>query len=299
MKIFNDNYFIKKIKKICEFKIDQSIKNFTSIKIGGTANIAYPKNVKQLKKLITFLKKNKKKYMVIGNGTNLVFSDKKHEVILISLKHFKNIKQNDNRVIIASGVSLFYLCQFCQINSLGGAEFLYGIPGSVGGAIKMNAGAFDKEIKNIVLRVWVLKDDKVSVLSLNQCKFDYRHSIFFDKNYIILKVELNLIKKDCLLIKHEMNDILQTRHSIQPYNTLNAGSIFKKCNNESAGKYIDNLGLKGYKIGDIQISDRHANFFVNCGNAKFYDFENMVNEVKTLVKKIYGINLNLEVIVIK
>lgn len=297
------NYY-RILRKICNTRENVNLKDYCSIKIGGVGRyVCFPRTVRQVKKLAKFLIKTKTKYYILGNGTNIIFEDGGYSGVLICLKNMNRIIIKNGKVSAYAGANLFYLNQICANGGYSGLEFSYGIPGTIGGAVCMNAGAYGKEMKDIVKYVWVLKNGTVQKLSKKDLNFGYRTSILQNSKMIVLKVQLKLkqikgihktTQNDQILQK--MQQIMQKRLQTQPYGTLNSGSIFKKTQNESAGKYIDKLGLKGVKIEYIQISQIHANFFINLGNATSENLHKVINLTKEKVKKEFGIILEQEVI---
>ena len=287
----------KKISKICNWEKNQDLKQYCSIKIGGSADyICFPKSVRQVKKLVCFLTKLKIKYFIIGNGTNLIFSSKGYNGVIICLKILNRILIKDNTLTCYAGASLFYVNQICEKIGLSGLEFSYGIPGTVGGATVMNCGAFNGEMKDVIKSVLVLKGNKISYLKKEQINFSYRKTSLLNNGYVVLKATFKLKKEQSEIIKQRQQEILSKRINSQPYGTLNAGSVFKRKNGESAGKYIDKLGLKGVKIGDVEISTKHANFFINKNNATSDDVANAVSFVKEKVKNEFNLSLEEEII---
>lgn len=297
----------RNLSRICETKRNVDLREYCSIKIGGMGRfVCFPKTVSQVKKLIMFLTKTKVKYYVLGNGTNIIFEDVGYSGVLICLKKMNRVVIKNENVSAYAGANLFYLNQLCAYAGLSGLEFSYGIPGSVGGAVCMNAGAFGGEMKDVVKFVWVLKNGRVQKLKSEELKFGYRTSILQKNKMIVLKVQFRLKQesKDNLgqniaknnNILQNMQQILQKRLTSQPYGTLNAGSIFKKTHNESAGKYIDKLGLKGVTIEHIQISQIHANFFINLGGATSKNMHKVIDITKEKVQNEFGVILEQEVI---
>lgn len=298
------NYFYL-LSKICDTKQNVNLQKYCSIKIGGIGKyVCFPKTIRQVKKLFNFLENNKINYYILGNGTNIVFEDSGYSGVLICLKKLNKVYFKNNKVTVYAGANLFYLNQLCLKANYSGLEFSYGIPGTVGGAVCMNAGAFGGEMKDIVKYVWVLKNGRVVKLQKKDLEFGYRTSILQkNKKIIVLKVQLCLTQENICenttqnnKILQKMQEIMQKRLKSQPYGTLNAGSIFKKTQNESAGKYIDKLGLKGVKIEHIQISQIHANFFINLGKATSKNLHNVIDLTKEKVQNKFGIILEQEVI---
>lgn len=288
---------LKKLKCICETKVNVSLKDYCSIKIGGVGKfICFPKSVRQVKRVINLLNRYSIQYYILGNGTNIVFEDAGYSGVLVSLKKMKRINVKGENLCAYAGASLFYINQLCAKCGLSGLEFSFGIPGTVGGAVRMNAGCFGGEIKDVVSYVWVLVNGRIKKLTKREMHFSYRSSIISASNTIVLKVQFKLKRKIEALILEKMQGNMQKRLSTQPYGTLNAGSIFKKTKNESAGKYIDKLGLKGVIIGDIQISPKHANFFINLGNGSSKDLHLLIDQTRQNVYNSFGESLEQEVI---
>ncbi len=291
MEIYN------KLSKICKTKENVNLKNMCSMHIGGVGKyVCYPHNVKQLKKLNKFLIKNHIEHFIVGNGTNIIFEDGGYFGVLICLKEINKVKIKKRKVFADAGVNITALGGMLASNGLSGLEWAYGIPGTVGGAVIMNAGAYGVEIKNVVKNIWVLRRGRVKKIKAKKAHFDYRNSIFKHNGDIILKAGFNLIYGDPAVIQKKQNELLAYRKVCQPYGTFNAGSIFKKTINGSAGKTIDKQGLKSVKIGDMRISEKHANFFINQGNATSEDLHKLINYVKSKVKEETGVILEEEII---
>ena len=294
MKIYN------KLSKICKTEQNVNLKNLCSMHVGGIGKyICYPSTIKQVKKLIRYLTKHKIQHYIIGNGTNIIFEDSGYNGVLVSLKNLNEIKIKDNTLICLAGANLFAVNIFCRKNNLSGLEWSYGIPASVGGAVYMNAGAYGSEMKDVIKYVWALNKGKIVKYKLEQMNFSYRNSIFQQNSNIILKVEFLLNKDGSKNIEERQNNYFNQRKALQPYGTYNCGSVFKKTVDGSAGKTIDKLGLKNVKIGQIQISQKHANFFVNLGNGTSKDLRNLIDQTKQIVKDKTGLELEEEVIFVE
>ena len=291
--------FLKNLK-ITDAKVfyDYDIKNLTSFKIGGKAKyFVIVKNTKTLIKLL----KHCKKYFILGGGTNVLFSDKNYNGTIIKLEgSFKKIRVTKNYITCGSGASLFEINKIAKNNSLSGIEFSYGIPGTIGGAIFGNAGAFDDEILNYVTEVKILKNNKV--FWTKNFSHSYRKSCFQDDNSIILsaKIMLNYGNKNLIDAMQKAN--LLKRINSQPYGKPCAGSVFKREINDGKiifpAKIIDTLGLKGVTIGGAMISTKHAGFIVNGNNAKFKDVIKLIKHVKKIVYKNYNLKLKEEIIIV-
>lgn len=286
-----------KLNKICETKQNVCLKSLCSIHIGGVGDyVCYPSSIKQLKKIIKFVNKAKIKYYVIGNGTNIIFEDCGFSGVIICLRKMCASKVKGTIIYAEAGLNLFALNYICKTEGLGGLEWSYGIPASVGGAVCMNAGAYNYEMKDFIKDVWILKNGKVKKIANTKMGFEYRTSAIKNSVHVVLKASFKLKKEDSLKIEEKQKQIFAYRKCCQPYGTYNSGSIFKKTDGISAGKTIDKLGLKNVKIGDIQISPIHANFFINLQNGKSEDLHKLINFVKCEAKQKEGVILEEEVI---
>ena len=271
----------------------------TSFKIGGPADIFVAVNtIEELKNTLNIAQTNKIPVTCIGNGTNLLVKDKGIRGITIKL-NFKNIKINGEEIEVGSGMQLPILAKTAYENSLSGLEFASGIPGTVGGAVKMNAGAYGGEFKDIVIETTYLDSEQnLKNIQNKEHKFSYRYSIFDETNDIIISTKLKLKKGNKEFIKSKMEEFSLKRKEKQPINFPNAGSVFKRKNEYIPAEIIDKCGLKGYNIGNAYVSKLHAGFIVNKGNATAQDVLNLIEHIKNVVKEKYYINLELEIKVI-
>ena len=271
-----------------------NLKDYCTFKIGGNGKvIVFPRNVYELKKICKECEENNLQFFILGNGSNVLFPDYYFDKVILSLKKFDNIKIiRKNVVFVGAGVKLFVLNKFLLENSLQGLEFSFGIPASVGGFVCMNGGAFGDEVANHILRVKVLRDNKIIWLKRKEIDFSYRNSNIDD---IILGVEFKLKSEDKKLIAEKQQQYLLKRKETQPYDKFSAGSVFKRQNNLIPAKVIDTFGLKGVKIGDAEISRKHAGFIVNNGNAKAMDVLALIKYIKLKT----GINFEDEIIILK
>lgn len=279
-------------------KYNEPLKNYTSFKIGGSAKIfAIINNEKILLKTIKYLIKNKKQYIILGNATNVLVSDNGFNGAVIKLGNALNrIKIKKNFIICDSGVSLIKLNGACYKNSLTGLEFSFGIPGSVGGAVKMNAGAYGDCFSSVVHKVKVFDGKKVRWLKNSQLNFSYRHSIFSErKEMVILQVCLKLKNGVKELIYNKHKEIMKKRKQSHPYDMPSAGSVFKRNEKYIVSKVIDELGLKGYEVGGAQVSTKHAGFIVNKGDATCKDVLYLVKYIQEKVNEGYGFMPELEI----
>jgi len=295
------NYCISQLR-IEDVRIDEPMSKHTSFKIGGNADIFVKvSDVEKLKALLQFAKLENINVTIVGNGSNLLVKDNGIRGIVVKLD-FKKIKiekiDNENvKVIAEAGASLGMIAQKLASENISGFEFAAAIPGSIGGAIRMNAGAFGGEFKDIVVRTKCLDEyGNVHILKNDEQRFSYRHSIFFDENLIILETELLLkIENNSDEIRRKMNEYLESRKANQPINYPSAGSTFKRGEDFITAKLIDECGLKGFSIGGAQVSEIHAGFIVNTGNATAKDVIELVDYVKNRVYEKFGKKIELEV----
>ncbi len=290
---------IEKLKKLKVGKVvnNPKMSDYTTYKVGGNAlALVYPNDVDDLIKLINYLKENKIKFKILGNGSNLIFSDETYEGVLIKLSEFNNLEINDTVVTVGSGYNLVKLSLKTARMGLSGLEFAAGIPGTIGGAVFMNAGAYKMDMSYIVSEVKVLTPDmRVKTLYNKDLDFHYRSS-FLQKNkdYICLEAKLVLKHGDVDKIMEVIADRKQRRLLTQPLEYPSAGSVFRNPENDYAGRLIEELGYKGKNIGGAYVSEKHANFIINKDHATASDIRNLINEIKDKVKEKYGIELIVE-----
>lgn len=280
-------------------KIDEPMRKHTNFKIGGNADVfVIAKNIEEIKCVIKFSKENNILLTILGNGSNVLVSDKgiRGIVLQVGTKEIKIEKQKNALVEVEAGVMLGALAQVLLKQSISGFEFAAGIPGSIGGAIRMNAGAYGGEMKDIVKNVTVLNEKgEINILTNEECEFSYRHSRFTNSKEIVIKATLELPFGNENEIKAKMNEYAQSRKEKQPLNLPSAGSTFKRGTDFITAKLIDECGLKGYTSGDAQVSTLHAGFVVNLGNATAQDVLNVVSHVKQVVLEKTGKQIELEV----
>ncbi len=274
----------------------------TSFKIGGNAEMfVMVSNVDQLKAVLAACKENDIPLFVLGKGSNLLISDCGMKGVVLTLEgDFKDISIEENKITVGAGVNLAKLCTFALSHSLSGLEFAYGIPGSVGGAAYMNAGAYDGEMKDVVTSVThITRDGEVVTLPAEQLNLSYRHSVYKTNDNIILFVTVKLIDKNADDIKAKMDDFMNRRKTKQPLEYPSAGSVFKRPQGNFAGTLIEKCGLKGKTIGGAQVSEKHAGFIINVGDATCDDVLNLIKFVQDTVKNETGYFLEREIIHIK
>lgn len=278
-------------------KKKQLLSSFTSFKIGGPADWFYQaKTEEDLIKALEFCRNKKIPFLIFGGGSNILFSDQGFRGMAIRMEN-KEIKINDGKVLAAAGASLNELVKLTAENSLSGLEFLAGIYGTVGGAIVGNAGAWQQNIGDQVKRVRVLdENNQLKWLNQKECQFAYRQSRFKKNKAIILEVEFELEKGDKKEIKERIKENLAKRGG-QPQEP-SAGSIFINPKPKSAGDLIEKCGLKGKRIGNAQISEKHANFIINLGGAKASDVLELMALAKKKVEEKFKITLQPEIIIL-
>lgn len=286
------------IQKIDESRVlkDEPMSKHTSLKIGGPADLFVKvNNLEELKCVINLAKEHKTPIAVVGNGTNLLVKDKGIRGVTVKLD-FKDIKVNGEEIEVGAGMQVPVLAKLAYENSLSGLEFASGIPGTVGGAIKMNAGAYGGEFKDIVIETTYLDSDlNLKTIANSEHKFDYRYSIFDETNDIIISTKIKLNKDKQENIKNKMKENSIKRKEKQPIDFPNAGSTFKRKNEYIPSEIVDKCGLKGYNIGDAYVSEKHAGFIVNKGKATAEDVLNLIEHIKKTVRKNYNIDLELEI----
>ena len=281
-------------------KIDTnvSLKKCTTYRVGGNAKyIAYPKDINSLVKLIKYLKNKSIKYKILGNGSNLLFSEKEYDGVLIKLSELDELEFiGKTKLKVGAGYNLIKLSILTAKKGLTGLEFASGIPGTVGGSVFMNAGAYKSDMGYVVERVKVLTPDlKIIYLENKEMDFHYRTS-FLKKHpeYICLEVIIKLQKGKKEAIEEVIKDRRQRRLTSQPLEYPSAGSVFRNPTDDFAGRLIEESGLKGEKHGGAMISSKHANFIVNYKNAKADDIKYLIELAHDKVKEKYNIDLKIE-----
>ena len=296
------NKFIKNFPDITKSGV--SFSQISSIGIGGEIGaVCDVRNTKELTDVLSYLKTQNLPYLILGNGTNIVGSDKGFFGVVIRLVgEFRQVSKRGEKVVAGAGVNMFVLGKKLQEFSLGGLEFAYGIPGSVGGCVFMNAGAFGGSMGDKVLWVEVLENNEIKKYFNKKCNFSYRKSIFSQKrdefcdNFpIILRVCFKLEKEDSQAILEKQQQYFEKRKQTQPYSFRSAGSVFKREGEFIPAKAIDELGLKGETFGGAAVSKKHSGFIVNLGSATCQDFLNLVSYIQNLVYNKYKQKLELEI----
>ena len=281
-------------------KIDESMKGHTNFKIGGSADVFIVANsIEDIEYIVSFSQKNKIPLTIVGNGSNVLVSDSgiRGITLKIGLKKINVTKKEELAIVeVDSGVMLGTLAQILLKQGVAGFEFAAGIPGSIGGAIRMNAGAYGGEFKDIVEEVTILNEKgQIQTINNSECNFSYRHTRFTESKEIIIKAKLKLVYGKIQEIKEKMDEYANSRKEKQPLNFPSAGSTFKRGSDFITAKLIDECGLKGYTSGGAQVSTLHAGFVINIGNATAKDVLNVVNHIKQVVLEKTGKEIELEI----
>lgn len=287
-----------KTQKI-EYSVNEPMSLHTSFHIGGNADLfAVPKDEEKLCSLVEFLKGESVPFMIIGRGSNLVVSDLGIEGVVISLSKMNEVllKENGN-IYAAAGASLASVCKFARDNGLSGMEFAYGIPGSVGGAMVMNAGAYGGEMKDIAFVARVLDENgSITEIPLESMGLGYRNSVFKNENLTVLSAEFKLNRGEKQEINAKMEDFMNRRKLKQPLEFPSGGSVFKRPEGYFAGALIEKNGFKGVSVGGAQVSVKHAGFIINTGNATCNEVKELIKIIQQKVMEEDGVSLHTELI---
>lgn len=298
-----------------KIKYDEQMEKHTSFKTGGKADIYIElDDTKEIIEVLKCIKKNDIPIYIMGNGSNTLFTDKgfRGVVLKINIKKLEIKKQDDGTInkkeqkpispkenyiiIVGAGNKLMELGQILKQKEITGFEEFAGIPGTIGGAIKMNAGAYGKEMKDIVVETTCIdKSGDIKILNNEEQEFSYRKSIFSNNEYIILETKLLLHKGKMEQIQEKMNQYMKLRKEKQPLEFPSAGSTFKRADGLITAKLIDEAGLKGYSIGGAQISEKHAGFIINKGNATAKDIKDLIEYTKQKIYETYCIKIEEEI----
>ena len=274
----------------------------TTFRIGGPAKVfVSPDNIEKIIKTIELLKNEKCDYFILGNGSNILAADEGYDGVVVSTGNLKNLniereESNETFIYAEAGVMLSRAAVLALESSLTGLEFAGGIPGTVGGAVSMNAGAYGGEIKDIIVRADVLMSDGTVVkLTRDELELSYRSSIVQKEKMIVLSAEFALKKGNKSEILDKMKDFSQRRRDKQPLEYASAGSTFKRPEGYFAGKLIDDAGLRGYRVGNVMVSDKHCGFVVNMGGGTCEEAKAVIKHVREEVDKQFGVTLEMEV----
>ena len=296
----NQNLYDRLVKVISKEKvlIDEPMKKHTTFRIGGQADyFTIPATKEEVKAVVDICKELQVSYYILGNGSNLLVSDEGYRGVIIQLyKEMSEIKVDGNRIYAQAGASLAKIANAALEAELTGFEFAAGIPGTIGGACVMNAGAYGGEMKDVLVEVTVLtQDGEMLVLSNSELELGYRTSIIAKKDYIVLEAVIELNPGKTEDIKAVMDDLREKRVSKQPLEYPSAGSTFKRPEGYFAGKLIQDAGLRGFKVGGAQVSEKHCGFVINAGDATAHDVDELMKQVSAKVEEQFGVTLEPEV----
>lgn len=289
--------FFDKLKSICKTVLeDEPMSRHTSFRIGGAADfMVFPESIEEMQQIFRLCKEENVPITVLGNGSNVLVSDDGIEGVVISVSDkLSDIEICGENIFAQAGVMLATLSNAAAKASLSGLEFASGIPGTLGGAIVMNAGAYGGEMKDVIETVGVMDSDgNVLEIAGKDAKFGYRTSVFSD--YLVLYAKMRLEKGNQAEIKEKMAELNAKRREKQPLNFPSAGSTFKRPQGYFAGKLIEDAGLKGYRVGGAAVSEKHSGFVVNTGGATAKDVKTLIDDVRKKVKHNFGVELEREV----
>ena len=274
--------------------------NYTYTKTGGPADwLAFPETIDQVKELVDYVREHKMGLTVLGNASNLIVGDGGIDDLTIILTRLNKIEVHDNKVTAQAGASYIATTEAARDSELTGLEFAAGIPGSIGGAVFMNAGAYGGETKNVVSEATVmLPDGTIKHFTNEELDFGYRHSSIQDNNGVVLDATFALEPGKYDDIKARMDDLNERREAKQPLDLPSCGSVFKRPEGYYAGKLIHDAGLQGYTSGGAQVSTKHAGFIVNIDHGTAADYVNVIHHVQKTVKEKFGVDLETEVRII-
>ncbi len=285
-----------------EINQNEPMSRHTSFKIGGNADLyIIPHDMDALNETVRILKETETKRYFLGNATNVLFDDAGFHGAVVSLGNICAIKVIENRIIAEAGASLNLVCKTARDKELSGLEFAYGIPGSIGGAVFMNAGAYGGEMSQVIAQSTYLSLDDMTVhtIPLSAHEYGYRESVYRHNNWLVLSAVMELQKGEYDKINAAMNDYMSRRIDKQPLEYPSAGSVFKRYPGRYTGQMIEECGLKGYSIGGAQVSEKHAGFIVNKGGATSTDVLALIEHIKNEVYKKFDCRIECEVIHVK
>ncbi|AIK38770.1 UDP-N-acetylenolpyruvoylglucosamine reductase [Bacillus pseudomycoides] len=281
-------------------KQDEMLKNHTHIKVGGKADVfVQPTTYTEIQQVVQYANKHNIPITFLGNGSNVIIKDGGIRGITLSLTHITDVTVNEQTIVAQSGAAIIDISRIALEHSLTGLEFACGIPGSVGGALYMNAGAYGGEVAYVLTKAVVMtKEGELITLSKDDFDFGYRKSRFANNHYIILEATFELENGVYEEIKEKMDDLTYKRESKQPLEYPSCGSVFKRPPNNFAGKLIQDSELQGTRIGGVEVSTKHAGFMVNVDNGTAQDYIDLIHFVQKTVKEKFGVTLEREVRII-
>ena len=287
----------------CKASKNERLSDHISFKVGGPCPLLIePKNENQLRDILKEIKKENVPFAILGNGTNVLVLDEGIDKVIVKIgdEMTKLSLEGDEIISCSAGTKVVTLCKFALENSLSGLEFAYGIPGTCGGAVFMNAGAYGGEVKDVLSEItYLTPDSELKTMSAEEAELSYRHSVFKENGCIVVSAKFKLKKAPEEEIKNAMTDFLSRRKDKQPLEYPSAGSTFKRPEGYYAGALIEQCGLKGKTVGGAQISEKHAGFLINKNNATAKDITDLITLTQETVKKETGVTLEPEVIILR
>ena len=280
--------------------VDEKMCDHTTFRIGGCADVfVIPRSIKEATEVVRLLLARKVPYTVIGNGSNILVSDSGYRGCIVCMGA-DDIKVDKTTVTAGAGALLARTARCAYENALSGMEFASGIPGSVGGAVVMNAGAYGSEMKDVItsVRLFDTRSLQVIILSNDEMRFAYRTSVVKNEPLIVLEATFDLKYGDRQQIRETMDELSARRRTKQPLEFPSAGSTFKRPEGYFAGKLIEDAGLKGYRVGGAAVSDKHCGFVVNCGDASAADVVSLIRQVRQRVDERFGVMLEPEIVLL-
>lgn len=279
-------------------RIDEPMSRHTTFRIGGNADyFLIPHGVEELKEVLALCKRESLPYFILGNGSNLLVSDKGYQGVVIQIfKNWNEISIEGNEITAKAGALLSGIARQAMEAELAGFEFAGGIPGTLGGAVVMNAGAYGGEMKDVLVETTVLtKEGEVLTIPVEKLELGYRTSLVKTRNYMVLEAKIRLEKGNAETIRGIMRELTEKRTSKQPLDFPSAGSTFKRPEGHFAGKLIMDAGLRGYRVGGAQVSEKHCGFVINVGDATAADVRQLMEDVQEKVQEQFGVTLEPEV----
>lgn len=281
-----------------DYRTDVTLAELTTFKVGGPADLVlYPETIEQCSAILRFAKSENKPVVILGNGSNVLGADKGCRECILRTDRLEKLECSGNTITVGAGVKNVKVSSFAAKRSLSGLEFLHGIPGTIGGAVFMNAGAYDGVMEQVVLRTRYLDENgTLCTLDASEHEFAYRKSFFMrHPQYLIVETELLLNEGNSQDIYEKIGDLQQRRRDKQPLEYPSAGSTFKRPEGYFAGKLIQDAGLRGYSIGGAQVSEKHCGFIINKANATGSDVRALIEFVRQRVREEFGVTMECEV----
>ena len=289
----------EQLERLCSrVLVNEPMVAHTTFKIGGPCDyMMFPQTVEEVKNILAFAKKQGVRVTVIGNGSNLLVADEGIDGIVLKTTELKTITCKEHVITAQAGARLSSLCEVAKEHGLGGMAELSGIPGTVGGGVYMNAGAYGGEIKDtLVSSLYLDEHHEIKTLTAQEHQLSYRHSVFFHHpEWVILETTFRLTPENRDEIHKKTVELLKKRNEKQPLEYPNAGSTFKRPEGHFAGKLIEDANLRGFSVGDAQVSEKHCGFVINRGNATAEDVKNLMETVRETVEKKFSVTLEAEV----